>query len=117
MGSKKDYSHVLCGYRNELRLNNKATLSAYCRSIGVSFSAVRHWMEDYSITTKKIKAEISEMVGDDSPFVPLSPEQPLQSHSICRLELTFPNDIRLSAEQCSPQDLLILLNGYHGGRS
>jgi hypothetical protein len=57
MDAKKDYSHVISGYRNELRLNGKATLSAYCRSVGVSISAVHHWMENYGITTKKIKAE------------------------------------------------------------
>ena len=47
MDAKKDYSHVISGYRNELRLNGKATLSAYCRSVGVSISAVHHWMENY----------------------------------------------------------------------
>ncbi len=106
----------MSGYRNELRLNNKATLSAYCRSIGISVSAVHHWMENYGITTKKIKAEMSGMVGYDSPFAPLSPDVPVNGLSFCRVELTFPNGIRLSAEQCSPQDLLVLLNGYHGGR-
>jgi len=49
MDAKKDYSHVISGYRNELRLNGKATLSAYCRSVGVSISAVHHWMENYGI--------------------------------------------------------------------
>ena len=76
MDAKKDYSHVISGYRNELRLNGKATLSAYCRSVGVSISAVHHWMEDYGITTKKIKAEMEELAGCDSPFVPLSSEMP-----------------------------------------
>ena len=62
MDAKKDYSHVISGYRNELRLNGKATLSAYCRSVGVSISAVHHWMENYGITTKKIE-------GSDYPFI------------------------------------------------
>ena len=52
MDAKKDYSHVISGYRNELRLNGKATLSAYCRSVGEDhgvgstdhFSALKIWM-------------------------------------------------------------------------
>jgi hypothetical protein len=116
MGSKKDYAHVISGYKNELRLNGKATLSAYCRSVGVSISAVHHWMENYGLTTKKIKAEMEELAGSDSPFAPLSSEMPASVRSSCRVELAFPNGIRLSAEHYSPQDLLVLLNGYHGGR-
>ena len=116
MGSKKDYSRVISGYKNELRLNGKATLSSYCRSVGVSISAVHHWMEDRGLTTKKIKAEMAELVGSDSPFVPLSSEKPVSGHSSLRVELTFPNGVRLSADQYSPHDLLVLLNGYHGGR-
>ena len=116
MGSKKDYSHVVSGYKNELRLNGKATLSAYCRSVGVSISAVHHWMENYGITTKKIKAEMAEWVGSGSPFVPLSSEKPVSDHGSIRVELTFPNGVRLSADQYPPHDLLVLLNGYHGGR-
>ena len=42
---------MISGYKNELRLNGKATLSAYCRSVGVSISAVHHWMEDRGLTT------------------------------------------------------------------
>lgn len=116
MDAKKDYSHVISGYRNELRLNGKATLSAYCRSVGVSISAVHHWMENYGITTKKIKAEMAELAGSDSPFVPLSPEMPVPVRSSSRIELTFPNGVLLSADQYPPQDLLVLLNGYRGGR-
>ena len=104
MDAKKDYSHVISGYRNELRLNGKATLSAYCRSVGVSISAVHHWMENYGITT------------NDSPFVPLSSEMPVPVRSSSRIELTFPNGVLLSADQYPPQDLLVLLNGYRGGR-
>ena len=99
MDAKKDYSHVISGYRNELRLNGKATLSAYCRSVGVSISAVHHWMEDYGITTKKIKAEMEELAGCDSPFVPLSSEMPVPVRSSSRIELTFPNGVLLSADQ------------------
>ena len=109
MDAKKDYSHVISGYRNELRLNGKATLSAYCRSVGVSISAVHHWMENYGITTKKIKAEMAELAVSDSPFVPLSSEMPVPVR-------TFPNGVLLSADQYPPQDLLVLLNGYRGGR-
>lgn len=116
MDAKKDYSHVISGYRNELRLNGKATLSAYCRSVGVSISAVHHWMENYGITTKKIKAEMAELAGCDSPFVPLSSEMPVPVRSSSRIELTFPNGVLLSADQYPPQDLLVLLNGYRGGR-
>ena len=130
MDAKKDYSHVISGYRNELRLNGKATLSAYCRrrlngkatlsaycrSVGVSISAVHHWMENYGITTKKIKAEMAELAGSDSPFVPLSSEMPVPVRSSGRIELTFPNGVLLSADQYPPQDLLVLLNGYRGGR-
>ena len=116
MDAKKDYSHVISGYRNELRLNGKATLSAYCRSVGVSISAVHHWMENYGITTKKIKAEVAELAGCDSPFVPLSSEMPVPVRSSSRIELTFPNGVLLSADQYPPQDLLVLLNGYRGGR-
>lgn len=116
MDAKKDYSHVISGYRNELRLNGKATLSAYCRSVGVSISAVHHWMENYGITTKKIKAEMAELAGSDSPFVPLSSEMPVPVRSSSRIELTFPNGVLLSADQYPPQDLLVLLNGYRGGR-
>ncbi len=116
MSSKKDYSHVVVGYKNVLRLNSKATLSSYCRSIGVSISAVQHWMENYGMTTKKIKAEMSDLVSPESPFVQLSSEMPVQIRSCCRLELTFPNGIRLSAEQYPAEDLLTLLNGYRGGR-
>ena len=116
MDAKKDYSHVISGYRNELRLNGKATLSAYCRSVGVSISAVHHWMENYGITTKKIKAEMAEFAGSDSPFVPLSSEMPVPVRSSSRIELTFPNGVLLSADQYPPQDLLVLLNGYRGGR-
>ena len=99
MDAKKDYSHVISGYRNELRLNGKATLSAYCRSVGVSISAVHHWMENYGITTKKIKAEVAELAGCDSPFVPLSSEMPVPVRSSSRIELTFPNGVLLSADQ------------------
>ena len=106
MDAKKDYSHVVSGYRNELRLNGKATLSAYCRSVGVSISAVHHWMENYGITTKKIKAEVAELAGCDSPFVPLSSEMPVPVRSSSRIELTFPNGVLLSADQYPPQDLL-----------
>ena len=116
MDAKKDYSHVISGYRNKLRLNGKATLSAYCRSVGVSISAVHHWMENYGITTKKIKAEVAELAGCDSPFVPLSSEMPESVRSSSRIELTFPNGVLLSADQYPPQDLLVLLNGYRGGR-
>ena len=116
MVSKKDYSHVISGYKNELRVNGKATLSAYCRSVGVSISAVHHWMENYGITTKKIKAEMAELAGCDSPFVPLSSEIPASVRSSSRVELTFPNGIRLSADRYSPHDILVLLNGYRGGR-
>ena len=116
MVSKKDYSHVISGYKNELRVNGKATLSAYCRSVGVSISAVHHWMEDHGLTTKKIKAEMAELVGSDSPFVPLSSEMLVSCHGSIHIELSFPNGVRLSADQYSPQDLLVLLNGYHGGR-
>ena len=116
MGSKKDYSHVISGYRRELQVNSKMSLSAYCRSVGVSISAVHHWTEDHGLTVKKIKAEIAESVGSDSPFVPLSSEKPVPDHSSLRVELTFPNGVRLSADQYSPHDLLVLLNGYHGGR-
>ena len=116
MVSKKDYSHVISGYKDELRVNGKATLSAYCRSVGVSISAVHHWMEDHGLTTKKIKAEMAELAGCDSPFVPLSSEMPVPVRSSSRVELTFPNGIRLSADQYPPHDLLVLLNGYHGGR-
>ena len=100
MDAKKDYSRMISGYRNELRLNGKATLSAYCRSVGVSISAVHHWME----------------AGSDSPFVPLSSEMPVPVRSSSRIELTFPNGVLLSADQYPPQDLLVLLNGYRGGR-
>ena len=116
MGSKKDYSHVISGYKKELRLNGKATLSAYCRSVGVSISAVHHWMENQGITTKIIKAEMAGLAGSDSPFVPLSSEMPASGHGSCRVELIFPNGVRLSADRYSPQDVLVLLNGYHGGR-
>ena len=67
MDAKKDYSHVISGYRNELRF-------------------------------------------------PLSSEMPVPVRSSSRIELTFPNGVLLSADQYPPQDLLVLLNGYRGGR-
>ena len=112
MCSRKDYSYVISGYRNELRVNKKTSLSAYCRSIGLSISAVHHWMEDQSLSVKKIKDEVSV----ESPFSPLSAEMPVSGSGVRRLEMLFPNGVRLSAEDYQAGDLLTLLNGYHGGR-
>ncbi len=112
MCSRKDYGYVISGYKNELRVNNKTSLSAYCRSIGLSISAVHHWMEDQSLSVKKIKDEVSV----ESPFSPLSAEMPVSGSGVRKLEMLFPNGVRLSAEGYQSGDLLMLLNGYHGGR-
>jgi len=117
MSVKKDYSNVISGYKRELQMKTKTSLSAYCRSVGVSISAVRHWMEDNGLSAKKVKAEVAELAGSDSPFVPLSSEMPVSGGGSSRVELMFPNGIRMSADQYPPEDLLVLLNGYHGGRA
>ena len=116
MGTRKDYSHVISGFRKELQINSSACLSGYCRSVGVSISAVHHWMEKKGLSAKKIKSEALSGDAIGSPFVPLSMETPAAAVSPMNLQLAFPNGIRLSAGQCSPEFILALLNGYHGGR-
>jgi hypothetical protein len=53
------------------------------------------------------------VIGND--FVPLSAEVPFAVKGFHRLELVFQGQLRLSAEHCSAQNVLTLLNGYHGG--
>lgn len=115
MGTRKDYSHVISGFRKELQLNSSACLSGYCRSVGVSISAVHHWMEKKGLSAKKIKSEVLSSEVNVSPFVPLSMESATTVSSSQSIHLAFPNGIRLSADHCSAEFILSLLNGYHGG--
>ena len=117
MNAKNDFSYVICGYKDELRRNPKARLATYCRSLGVNDDRVHHWMEKHGLTVRGLKDEVlssSQGIGND--FVPLSAEAPVAVKGFHRLELVFPDHLRLSAGHCSAQDLLTLLNGYHGGR-
>lgn len=116
MSTRKDYSHIINGFRKELQVNSSASLSGYCRSVGVSISAVHHWMEKKGLSAKKIKQEVSSSESGSSPFVPLSMESATRVSSSQSIHLTFPNGVRLSADQCSAEFVLSLLNGYHGGR-
>lgn len=117
MNGNGDFSYVITGYKDELRRNPKARLATYCRSLGVNDDRVHHWMEKHGLTVRGLKDEVlspSQGIGND--FVPLSAEPPVAFKGFHRLELVFSNQLRLSAEHCSVQDLLTLLNGYHGGR-
>ena len=74
-------------------------------------------MENHGLTVRGLKDEVrssSQGIGND--FVPLSAEVPVAVKGFHRLELVFPDQLHLSAEHCSAQDILTLLNGYHGGR-
>lgn len=115
MVARKDYSHIISGFRKELQLNSSTSLSGYCRSVGVSISAVHHWMEKRGLTTKRIKSEMLSSEDGRSPFVPLSMEATATVSNSQGIELAFPNGVRLSADQCQPEFILALLNGYHGG--
>ena len=116
MGTRKDYSHVISGFRNELHVNSSTSLSGYCRSVGISISAVHHWMEKKGLSAKKIKSEVLSADTGNSPFVPLTMEASAACANSQNIHLVFPNGVRLSADQCSPEFVLALLNGYHGGR-
>ena len=116
MSSRKDYSHIISGFRKDLQVNGSGSLSGYCRSVGVSISAVHHWMEKKGLSTKKIKSEVLLSKDSGSPFVPLSMEATAMLPNSQGIQLSFPNGVRLSADQCQPEFILALLNGYHGGR-
>lgn len=74
-------------------------------------------MEKHGLTVRGLKDEVSSSSqGNGNDFVPLSSEIPVDVKGFHRLELVFPDQVRLSAGHCSAQDLLTLLNGYHGGR-
>jgi len=114
MESTKDYSHVISGYKNELVLNCNASLSGYCRSVGVSLNAVYHWMESCGLTVKKIKSEMCSSPAGGSSFAPVVAEV---SPSVLQdLDMTFPNHVRIRVGHCSADVLLALVNGYGGGR-
>lgn len=117
MNANNDFSYVISGYKEELRRNPKARLATYCRSLGVNDDRVHHWMEKHGLTVRGLKDEVlSSPQGIGNDFVPLSSEAPVAVKGFHRLELVFPDQLHLSAEHCSAQDVLTLLNGYHGGR-
>ena len=116
MGTRKDYSHVISGFRKELAVNSSSSLSGYCRRVGVSINAVHHWMEKKGLSAKKIKSEVLSSEDSVSPFAPLSMEAAATVSGSQDIHLAFPNGVRMSASRCSAEFILVLLNGYHGGR-
>lgn len=114
MESTKDYSHVISGYKNELVLNSNASLSGYCRSVGVSLNAVYHWMESCGLTVKKIKSEMYSSSIEGGSFAPVVAEAaPSVLHD---LDMTFPNQVHIRVGYCPADVLLALVNSYGGGR-
>lgn len=115
MESTKDYSHVISGYKNELISNCNASLSGYCRSVGVSLNAVYHWMESCGLTVKKIKSEMYSPSIEGGTFAPVVAEA--APPVLQDLDITFPNQVRILVGHCTADVLLALVNGYGGGRS
>ena len=68
------YAKTLQGY-SSLQSDSKMSLSRYCQDHMVSYSGLRNWMKEASITLPKFKEEVAAI----GSFVPVSILSPLSA--------------------------------------
>ena len=66
-------------------LNGRMTRSAFCQKIGISTSTFSNWLSDYKKQHKK-------PLG----FTPISRTSTVEQASVDRLQLLFPNGVKMS---------------------
>ena len=116
------------GYCRGLKHSPTLTLSSYCAVRKVDYKGMRYWLESSGLTVaeaKRMSRSGERIPRSDSGSSPGSGtfvqfvSRPRSSAMLRGATIMFPDGVSLSLKECSPEEVVALLDAYsaRGGAS
>ena len=121
------YQRTWRGFEAIFHRGGTATLSAYCRQVHVSYEGMKKWVSASGLSVRQLKqshrkapvraaeSEQGDTVSAFMQFIPASvPSVSTPMHGVC---ISFPDGVKLTLQECSPEGIVTLLDTYERRRS
>ena len=121
------YQRTWKGFEAILHRGGTATLSAYCRQVHVSYEGMKKWVSASGLSVRGLKQshrkaspQITGEGGEDTSdtfmqFIPASvPSASKPMRGVC---INFPDGVKLTLQECTPEGIVTLLDTYERRRS
>ena len=121
------YQRTWRGFEAIFRCGGSATLSSYCESVHVNYNGMKHWVAANGLSVRRLKRSHraatspvvtsgqEDTVGAFMQFIPASvPAVSTPMHGVC---ISFPDGVKLTLQECTPEGIVTLLDTYARRRS
>ncbi|MBR1509335.1 MAG: hypothetical protein IJ623_01605, partial [Bacteroidales bacterium] len=121
------YQRTWRGFEALFQRGGSATLSAYCKSVHVSYEGMKKWVSASGLSVRRLKQSRRDA---SSPAVATEQEEPLTafmqfipssvpaaSEPLQGVHISFPDGVSLTLQACTPEGIVTLLDTYARRRS
>ena len=120
------YQRTWRGLEALFRRGGSSTLSAYCKSVHVSYDGMKKWVSARGLSVRRLKQDtrmprteaVASAAGEGLDmfvqFMPPSLGKSAPMHGIC---INFPDGVNLTLQECTPEGIATLLDTYARRRS
>ncbi len=115
------YQRTWRGFEAIFRRGGSSTLSAYCRSVHVSYEGMKKWVSASGLSVRRLKQDTrmprakaveGTAVEALDMFVQFMPPTPTTSVPLHGVHINFPDGVNLTLQECTPEGIVTLLDTY-----
>ena len=120
------YQRTWRGFEAIFHRGGSSTLSAYCKSVHVSYEGMKKWVSANGLSVRQLKrggrmprAQVKGSATGEAPdmfvqFMPPPFTTFVPMRGVC---ITFPDGVNLTLQECTPEGVVTLLDTYARRRS
>ena len=121
------YQRTWRGFEAIFHRGGSTTLSAYCKQVHVSYEGMKKWVSASGLSVRHLKqshrktlsqvqgCEREETLNAFMQFIPTT--APTESTPMHGVHVSFPDGVKLTLQECTPEGIVTLLDTYARRRS